>query len=123
MSDIRPEVARLARWAPLPEDDNDWTEYDLERYTADAQAVTPPITTDERLALMRLLEVPTEENAFGITNIVMHLIESAPYPPYWWRDLDSTKPWFAFLKIRGLNWERACPDEVRASDVDAAPPR
>ena len=39
MGDTRLEVERLAPWAPLPEDDNDWTECDLERYTADAFAV------------------------------------------------------------------------------------
>ena len=121
MGDIRPEVERLAQWAPLPDDDNDWTEYDLERYTADAFAVKEPITTDERLALMPLLDITTEENAFGVTNVVRHLIESAPHPPYWWRDLDETKPWFAFIRMRGLNWERSNPDEVHEPDDHAAP--
>jgi hypothetical protein len=121
MNDIRPEVATLAAWAPLPTE-NDWTEYDLERYAADVDAVVAPISTAERLALMPLLDMPTEDDAFGITNGVMHLIESAPHPPFWWRDLDDSKPWFHTIRVRGLNYERAHPELLTGTGELAVPP-
>lgn len=109
MGDVRPEVLRLAAWAPLPLDE-DWTEYDLERYAADASAVEMPISTAERLLLMQMLNMATLDDAFGVTNVVRALIESAPHPPYWWRDLDTSIPWYELLKIRGDNLERFSSD-------------
>ena len=102
--EIRPEVRRLASWAPLPpEDDELWREDVIDRFAADVAAVPPPLTTREREALLMLLERPADDTVHGVLWGVLHLVETAPDDGYEVRLPTDDNPWFALLLTRWTN--------------------
>lgn len=126
---VRPEVRRLASWAPVPsEDDVVWQEDVIDRFAADVAAVAPPLTTSERDALLALLERPDDDTVDGVLWGVLHLVETAPDDGYEHRLRTSGNPWFERLlsqvheRIRHANSDAALgvdPREHEALDAMA----
>ncbi|GAA3560381.1 hypothetical protein GCM10022197_14820 [Microlunatus spumicola] len=104
---VRPEVRRLASWAPLPsEDDELWQEDVIDRFAADVAAVAPPLSVPERDALLALLGRPDDDTVYGVLWGVLHLVETAPDDGYEHRLETSGHPWFATLLDRRANADR-----------------
>jgi len=103
---VRPEVHHLATWAPIGSD-IEWDDVDdaeLDAFIRDIRRVQPPVTTEERQVLLRLLDRPHEDSLYGVLNLVVALLESAPETG-WQLDLPTTdRPWFEYLRSRWLNY-------------------
>ncbi|MGN6302608.1 MAG: hypothetical protein ACTHN8_16120 [Angustibacter sp.] len=99
---IRPEVAALARWAPLPPED-EWEPQRIDEFVAAIDAVSPPLTAQERRALIPVLGGPSEDSVYGVAWGVLHLLETAP-DDGWQERLDTAaSPWFDLLLVRWRN--------------------
>ena len=105
MSDtVRDEVRQLAAWSPLPPEAA-WDDRvaDLYAFTQDAQRVRPPITTDERILLLSLLDRPDEDSLYGLLQLIVTLVESAPQTGWEMELPTQDRPWFEYLRVRWMN--------------------
>jgi len=100
---LRPEVLTLAAFAPLaPEDD--WEVDDIDAFAAAIEAVHPPITAEEREALLPVFSCSHEDSVYGVAWGVLHLLESSPSDG-WQERLDTAgHPWLELLTIRHQNY-------------------
>ncbi|HEY0240628.1 MAG TPA: hypothetical protein VGC37_18510 [Friedmanniella sp.] len=105
--ETRPEVRRLAAWAPIPpEEDEFWQQDVIDGFAADIAAVAPPLTASERDALLALLEGPGDDTVYGVLWGVLHLVETAPEDGYEFRLQTTGRPWFERLLTRRINADR-----------------
>lgn len=102
---VRPEVVRLAGWAPLPSED-EWEDGALEDFGNAVNAVQPPLTGEESAALLPLLDRPYEDSIYGVLWGVLHLIESCDYTGWQPVDHNPGAPWLQRLRRRWMNGER-----------------
>ena len=100
---IRPEVTALAAWGPLPPDD-EWDPQQIDAFAAAVDAVSRPLTAEERDLLLPVLSGPSEDSVYGVTWGVLHLLETAPADG-WQERLDTAaSPWFDLLRVRWRNF-------------------
>ena len=101
---VRSEVHRLAAWAPVPpEEDEFWQQDVVDRFAADVAAIAPPLTASERDALLPLLAGPADDTVYGVLWGVLHLVETAPEDGYEFRLRTTGRPWFDRLLNRRIN--------------------
>lgn len=98
---IRPAVARVAQFAPLPPEDVCTVEFihDLE----DAVVDLPTHVTDlEAEALLEVLETPDDSSYYGLLWVLVHAVETAPTWPHEriWR---GAAPWIVHLRKAATN--------------------
>ena len=106
---IRPEVAALATWAPLPPED-EWEVDRIDEFVAAIDAVSGPLTAEERDALIPVLGGPSEDSVYGGAWGVLHLLETAPWDG-WQERLDTAaSPWHERLLIRWRNYVDRLPE-------------
>ena len=99
---IRPEVAALAWWAPLPPEE-EWEPRQIDDFVVAVDAVSGPLTAEERDALLPVLAGSSEDSVYGVAWGVLHLLETAP-DDGWQERLDTTgHPWFELLLVRWRN--------------------
>ena len=105
--EVRPEVRQLAAWAPIPpEEDEFWQEDVIDQFAADIAAVSAPLSTMERDALLALLAGPDDNTVHGVLWGVLHLVETAPDDGYEHRLQAGADSWFQRLLIRRINADR-----------------
>lgn len=76
---IRAEVKQLISWIDrLPESDDGWDDKLLDEFSDDIDAVSPPITAEEREALLPMMYTSEEVTGYGVWWGVLHLFESGP---------------------------------------------
>jgi hypothetical protein len=116
---VRPEVQRLAGWAPLPCEE-EWEDGALEDFENAVHALEPPLTGEESAALLPLLNRPYEDSIYGALWAVLHLIESYDYTDWQPADDNPGAPWLQFLRSRWVNsehqWRRGGSASGRRGD-------
>lgn len=100
----RDEVRQLAAWGSIPPEPA-WDDRatDLETFMRDAQRVDRPVTSEERVLLLGLLDRPDEDSLYGLLNVVVTLVESAPDTGWQLYLPTAGRPWFEYLRVRYIN--------------------
>lgn len=79
---VRPQIARMAAWAPVPPDSDRefWTQERLDAFGEDQDACPYPLTRAEQEALIPLLNVDSEQNSRSEREIaaVADLVQEGP---------------------------------------------
>jgi len=94
----------LVAWAPIPEE-SAWPSTEaVQAFQDDIDRVSPPLSTAECELVLSILDRPYEDSAYGLLNLVVTLLESAPSTG-WEMDLPTEdRPWFSYLKSRWINY-------------------
>ena len=106
---MREEVRRLAAWAPVPAE-AEWTdEQSIEAFVQAIDAVAKPLAADEIDSVLALLDRPYEDSVYGVLNLVVALLESAPSTGWEMGLPTEDRPWFDLLRSRWINYLDAQP--------------
>jgi hypothetical protein len=101
---VRREIQRLADWAPLRAEADDWWQDEvINQFAADIDAVSGPLNSTERDVLLALLDRPDDDDIYGLLWSVLHLIETAPGYNSASCLVTADRPWFELLATRARN--------------------
>ncbi len=95
---MRTSVVNLTSLGRLPEE-RAAAVPQLQAFEAALQAIEPPVTDEEAMALLQALP-NTEGSCFGLAWSVLHLIETAPGWPIKEAALHRANPWVASMLER-----------------------
>ncbi len=95
---MRPEIVRLVRMGRFPAED-ETTEEEVESRQRLLEGVTGPLTDEEARALISILG---DDDYYGLSWAVVHLVESAPGWPIW-GCLGGESTWTSHLRKAAEN--------------------